>query len=704
MATNKTYFARIYSPTVSGTTVSGLIGTYKDFTGTGTNGAPTFTWQINSGMGSMEVQFARPISSFDEGNSIALYNQFDLYIVDKESPSTGQLVYSGYINDYSTYFDDSNNEYIDVNIYPYSAEFAQKLLCVSGMMTTGGNTQVAYYNMDPSNILQDVFNRYDGKVVGSNNTVNITENFQDFTHDNTVVNTAYWFDGATLQSGWDNDTIVYSGAWNNYLFGYNLSGSSNWDYAGQTFTPANTSILQGVLVEMGTYGYPTDTVVCALYNTSGGVPTTILAWATNSASGSIITAQETFFFTFNDIVLTKGTQYAFVYSRTGGNSSSNFYLLFGRMGSSSGGSVVWHMTSPTQWYIDSATESFFDRSSIYYTPTVATAQSLGYDTGMTSSKYVLSSLSETIPASTSISMLWSDSSDNINWNAWTPNIGSLSNRFFRWQATLSGTQTVTPVLNSLTVNVQSGPIAQTGNSVSYIFNQNTIQECLDQCVAMAPAWWYWTVGPTNRLKFDQRNTNLVNHYFTVGQNIASITLNRSVANLHNIDFFTNNSTIYVSDVRTSSVASYGTRVNRIQDERIVDNTSANLVEQADLNLFDHPQVVATVVVVDSNGDNLGGYNIEAIQPGQVCVINPANNSSLTYWDVAVWDVDYWDYPLTTVYGVPMWIVSVQYELERATLQLAYLSADGAKMIQSIKKGLQQNRTSKTPATPTVLNN
>lgn len=686
---NKTYFARVYQPTVSGTTTSGLIKTITDFRFEG------FSWNLNAGQGESIISLPRSIDNFGELDDINAFNQFDIYINDRESDAQGTLVYSGYIVDYAQVIEGSE-ERIEVTLWDYATEFAVKVL-----ENEGGDTTLAYNSQDPSDILQDVFNRYDGKVGAASATTITTEDFTLGTYfDSGNSGFVTWLGGAQAK------TIdqSFSGTQN---FQANF-GDTNFTNVAQSFIPSADSSLIKIPVKLRKHGSPTDNVSMTIQSDSGGKPSgVVISTSTNTISGSSLTTTPTDqVFSFSGLNLTANTRYWFVVQRSGAADLANNYSLAGLTSFIDGypnGYESHSSDGGTSWTNDTSVDLFFTQYIQLSSPII---QSLAYDTGVEPMTYRSYSADTVLPTSTAISFEFSDSTDGVNWNDWTSDITSLTHRYFRWRATLTTTSTTTPSINSLTFTVRaSDGINQTNSTVSYTFKQNSIKEAIDQCVIMAPAYWYWRVGPENQIYFDQRNTNIVDHHLMIGRDISRAKIVRSVKELANVLYFLGGGDpqLYTKLIRLSSANTQGRRAYRKQDERVTVQGTASTISNTHLDLYDHPMIVAEVEVVDSNGDDSGGYDIELFKPGQIVTINnPATSTQETQWDIASFDVDFWDFPISSVYGVPFQIVSINYSLEKATLQLAYQLPDAAKRIQDINRNLTQNRTQNTPATPTSL--
>ena len=262
---------------------------------------------------------------------------------------------------------------------------------------------------------------------------------------------------------------------------------------------------------------------------------------------------------------------------------------------------------------------------------------------------------------------------------------------------------LTDLMTHFDGKVQAGFINTTSTVVNYEFKQNTFLDAINQCVTLSPAWWYWRVGADNLIYFDIRSTTQVDHYLTVGKDIQKLTLTRSAKTLVNKLYFLGGGTpqLYVEKTH-SSTSDYGVRAAAQQDERVTEQSTAQIITDSYLNIWDHPSILASCIVADSNGGS-GGYDIESFKPGQIVRINdPQFDVEDTLWDVAEWDVGYWDFSITSAIGVPFMITNIDYQLDQATLQLAYLTYDGSKRIQDIKRNLYFYRTANSPSTPTSV--
>ena len=136
-------------------TASGVESIFDDFVFNG------YTWGINGGKGETTIRIARKFNSFGEDQDIKLFNDVRIYLRDKEVNEAvpgdydyeGYLIYWGYIIEYIPVISGSD-EYVDVTLWPYSANLAVNVL------EDSGDTTKTYTSMDTFDILRDVMSKY----------------------------------------------------------------------------------------------------------------------------------------------------------------------------------------------------------------------------------------------------------------------------------------------------------------------------------------------------------------------------------------------------------------------------------------------------------------------------------------------------------------------------------------------------------------
>lgn len=664
----KRYFAKIYEPTISG--VQGdFVGMIKDVD------YPGHSWNINSGLGECTIRFPQKASDFDD---LDLFYQVDVYVLDKESPATGVIIYSGYVIDITNNID--SDEHVSATLWGYPTEWA------STVLEKAGATTVDYDSYDPSEIVKDVLDQSETRI--SYNLAPVIE--EDFSTDNQKDSGGYWNptnEYVEIQSG-------------SHSQGNAIDTQNIWTIdkvAANSLTQVaqikHDCTIDSFVFSVAKVGSPTDNLECNIYECDeDGIPTATLIVACGAIGGATLSnlRQNVTFTPVSTLTVTQGQKIAIKFTKSGpADPPDGFAIYYNYTNLTDYTSALWYEGFLTDVFPMAANYS------INYTTTDDNAISLGYDTTLTTAVY---SGCTPLNAGVDLTMYYSDSDDNSTWGAWTTDITTLTKRYIRWKAVT----TSQALLTNLLFDVSGGSISRTGTTVSYEFKQNTIKDCIDQCITMSPSWWFWRVGADNVFVFAQRNTDTINHRFTVGKNATSIKLTRSGKNMANTYYFLGGSTVYIKDTRSGSVLAYGRRDYKSQDERVTNQDSAQIITTSYLNVNDHPSVMGEVTILDSNC-NESGYDIESLKVGEVCIItDPKKESRDSKWDEAYWDEAYWDFPLTSVFNVPFQITSINYQLDRATLTLAYYQPDGIKRIQDIKRNLETSRTINSPTSPTEV--
>jgi hypothetical protein len=159
----KTYLYKLYRP--DGSLITAF---YSNGFEIGT--IPSYTWKINGGLGNISINYIAPIQKFVETSlGTDLPQRVEVVMHDKESPATGQVVYSGRLveNSYTL----SKEGFIRPDSFLYiSGENDLESKVVENLIT--GATSISYSNMDIADIIKDLLDKYQlkGGVVSYDNT------------------------------------------------------------------------------------------------------------------------------------------------------------------------------------------------------------------------------------------------------------------------------------------------------------------------------------------------------------------------------------------------------------------------------------------------------------------------------------------------------------------------------------------------------
>lgn len=250
--------------------------------------------------------------------------------------------------------------------------------------------------------------------------------------------------------------------------------------------------------------------------------------------------------------------------------------------------------------------------------------------------------------------------------------------------------------------LKEGLVSDTGTTVTYTFNANTIREGFDICVKLAPLYWYFWLNADSEMNFKVANFNEVDHTLFVGREISNVRMTKSIENLCNRVYFIGGGSpnLYKLYERTSSQTEYGIREITMKDERVTVAATASLLANSFLNNYDHPIAEIELEVLDSNIDPKDGYDIERFKPGDIVQIrHPKMQSQTTLWDVAYWDIDWWDYNVQYSIGQPLQIVEVHYQFDRCILKLNQKLEDFQKRVEDIDRNLNTTAKVNLPSTP-----
>ncbi len=251
------------------------------------------------------------------------------------------------------------------------------------------------------------------------------------------------------------------------------------------------------------------------------------------------------------------------------------------------------------------------------------------------------------------------------------------------------------------LNYSATSIALTNTVVSYTFNTNTIKECFDTIITLCPVGWYYRIDPDGFVYLQPKNT-AGDHMFTIGTNIKNLETYRRIEDLVNRVLFTGGGTpaLYVMYENTASQAAYGLYEERMSDTRVNSAAIASVIANRELNNKKDPEIRSTMTIVDSNGPDSKGYDIESVKVGQTLSIkNLKNSTSPSLWDVAQWDVDVWDQNLASAAADVIQILSITYHPDSIEIEASSRLPQIAKRIEEINKNLLGLQTVNNPVSP-----
>jgi hypothetical protein len=154
------------------------------------------------------------------------------------------------------------------------------------------------------------------------------------------------------------------------------------------------------------------------------------------------------------------------------------------------------------------------------------------------------------------------------------------------------------------INYDAASIEDTGTTVSYTFNLNTIAECLQKIVQLCPSQWYWTYDPGNDLYSLKSRPTVPARRFTKQLDANKARLRRSISGLVNEVYFTGGGdpALLVNTVDAPSQAAWRKGILKLSDQRVTDQPTAELLAQSEIDQYKNPSFVGSISVNGNHPD------------------------------------------------------------------------------------------------------
>ena len=264
-------------------------------------------------------------------------------------------------------------------------------------------------------------------------------------------------------------------------------------------------------------------------------------------------------------------------------------------------------------------------------------------------------------------------------------------------------------LDSGTLLYTDSSVGMTGTTVTYLFNIDTIQSCLEKCVQLAPDGWYYRIDPAGTCYFKKRSAT-ADHKFFIGKHISYVNPKKRLEDVYNRVYFVggvppSENQLYRLYNRTGSQGTYGIKAIKMIDQRVTLDETADTMVGRFLDANEAPRIRTSLRIMDNNGENPDlGYNIESINPGDTLSIENLKSSTkvVAYWDQAQWDVSKWDFDASYVTADILHITSVTYYPDYCDIEAERRLPEVSKEIRDIRKHLDDTITSDVPLRPTEV--
>jgi hypothetical protein len=215
------------------------------------------------------------------------------------------------------------------------------------------------------------------------------------------------------------------------------------------------------------------------------------------------------------------------------------------------------------------------------------------------------------------------------------------------------------------IDYSASSMLASGNTVSLVFNINSIKDAIDKTLASCPIGWNWYVDGSNVFWLRRTDKESIDHRLFVGKDINQVEINESMENVRNDILLVGGSPdgenkLFRRYYNNSSITDYGTRTEIQNDGRLYNTTSMDFLGKYLLGSQYAKEYQIKFKVIDNNVSSKG-YDIESIEPGDIIKINdPKYPQRDTLYDIAFFDIDYWDYNIENPFSDPIIVEEVRY--------------------------------------------
>lgn len=252
--------------------------------------------------------------------------------------------------------------------------------------------------------------------------------------------------------------------------------------------------------------------------------------------------------------------------------------------------------------------------------------------------------------------------------------------------------------NGGTLGYSASSIDDTGTTVNYTFNTNTVLEGINKCLELAPKDWYWYIDQSTNLIHFHRKANTQDFTLVLGKSLVSFQAEKRSEDIINKVYFTGNN-LYEVFTNETSIAAYGVRSIRYNDLRVSLTTTARIIADTYL-AHASPEVRITAEIADSNSSRNTGFDIESMSVGKLIAFRGFGNSDTSLWDVAQWDVSYWDYNVSQIETILSQVTRVEYAPSSIKIISTSLPPDVNKRVEDVNRNLVLSQTANNASEPT----
>lgn len=271
----------------------------------------------------------------------------------------------------------------------------------------------------------------------------------------------------------------------------------------------------------------------------------------------------------------------------------------------------------------------------------------------------------------------------------------------------------TDIAEDIITNNYSGTVQweesnqQTGYTVSYLFNKIKVIDAIKKCIELADENWFYFIGADNKLKFRQKDYNTIHHTLRLGFEIKSCKPVKSANELYTRALLYGGSAqgeaeLFLQDDWSWLNDEYSIREHLISDGRVKEQSTGYQFTKTFLGAHSRPTTYMNITVMDSNGSEKYGYDIESFEPGQlVRIIDPNSDNFQSQEGILdagfVLDETELDVADKNMFNEPLQIMKINYRGSEAVIELGKILDDAPRRIEDINRDAQDNGTRRAPA-------
>ena len=237
------------------------------------------------------------------------------------------------------------------------------------------------------------------------------------------------------------------------------------------------------------------------------------------------------------------------------------------------------------------------------------------------------------------------------------------------------------------LNYSATSLEDTLKTITYTFNCAMLLDVLNKCLEYAPSDFYWYIGADNIVQLRQQATT-ARHTFVLKKHFESIDVDKTAEGVSNKVLFSSgdNPDQKILKLYEDTESPFEDAWEVVTDSKVSVETTADNNGQSTLAGKKNAKIKAKVRIIDNNGDDKKGYDIESIEPGHTCRFKGFN-------------------PLTAnTFTENMLIVGVNYTPDYVDLELEELEDNIARATVQNEKKIAEQEASGRPAKIGVTTN